>query len=191
MLCGCGPESTHLWDWPQWTFWRCVPAYLTGRLDLSSRTCMCASWCAIGVGDVARSRVSSRILEASLLPRIEEEGRLRLYLWTPRAEVLEQGLLSVPLAKVLPLSGAGFLCEEPALHLSPSPSKPQVCRPVSGWLRGSRLWPSCGWVKGGVLLGQPGVIRSESLGSGWGICSCGPDSQLWAWDLEELMCPHP
>lgn len=42
-----------------------------------------------------------------------------------------------------------------------------------------------------MLLGQPGIIKSESLGSGWGICSCDPDSQLWAWDLEELMCPHP
>lgn len=48
------------------------------------------------------------------------------------------------------------------------------------------------WVgEGRGVAGQPGVIKSESLGSGWGICSYGPDAQPWAWDLEELMCPIP
>lgn len=84
-------------------------------------------------------------------------------------KVLEHGLLSVPFAEVLPLSGPGFLCEVPVLHLrfrvlSPSPSKPQVCRPVSGVAqRGLRRWPCCGRVKGGVLLGNQALSRVRAL----------------------------
>lgn len=109
-------------------------------------------------------------------------------------KVLGHGLLNVPLGKVFIFSGLGFLSEVPALHLrlrllSPSHRCVDEClwwpreasgsgQAVGGW----REW--CCW-------GNQAVIRSESPGSGWGICSCVPDSQPWAWDLEELMCPIP
>lgn len=47
---------------------------------------MCASWCALSVGGMARSKVSSQIQEASSLGQVEEEGRFRLPLWTAGAE---------------------------------------------------------------------------------------------------------
>ena len=102
------------------------------------------------------------------------------------------------LGKVLLLSGPQFPCEVHALHprlglLSLSPNKLQVCRPAPGVAqRDLRLWPRRGWgAAGRVLLGEPDVIKCESLGSCWGICSCDPDCKLWAWDLDELMFPHP
>lgn len=92
-----------------------------------------------GEGGVARGKVSSHILEASLLQAggMEGEGRFSCTSGLLEQKVLEHGLLGVPLAEVLALSGPGFLCEVPVLHLrfrllSPSPSKPLVCRPVSG-----------------------------------------------------------
>lgn len=51
---------------------------------------MCASWCALCVMGVAGSKVSSQVLEASSLRQVEEQGWLRLYLWT----VLEQKVLN-------------------------------------------------------------------------------------------------
>ena len=39
------------------------------------------------------------------------------------------------------------------------------------------------------MLGEPDVIKCESLGSDWGICSCGPDRRLQAWDLDAPPAP--
>lgn len=116
---------------------------------------------------VAGSKVSSQILEASSLRQMEEEGRLRLHLWTVlNQKVLEHRLLNVPLGKFLPLSGPRFLCEAPALHLRlrsliPSHRCIDLCL---GWLReasGSGQAVS-GW-REGCCWGNQALSRVRAL----------------------------
>lgn len=139
---------------------------------------MCASWCTLrAVGRGWEQGVFSD--PGSLLP--QADGRAGEAQAAPlgyaRAQGPEHRLLSVPLGKILHSLGLCFFVSScPPLETRVAEPLPQVCRRVSGVAqRGLRLWPSCEWVEGGMLLGQPGIIKSESLGSG-GICSYDPDS---------------
>lgn len=146
--CGFGPGGH---------FGGVCPPTSAGRPDQSSRTCLSASWCALcwkrgerGAWPGARCLLTSWKPPSFKQVEWRVKGGLGCTSGLLEQKVLEHGLLGVPLAEVLPLSGPGFLYEVPVLHLrfrllSPSPSKPLVCRPVSGVApRGLRPWPCCG-----------------------------------------------
>lgn len=156
MLCGASPESTHLWDWPQWTLEVCARLPLPAdRIRAPGFACLLPSVEGGGEGGCGQEQgVFSHPRNLPPPSRWRVKGGLGCASGLLEQKVLEHGLFSVPSAEVLPLSGPGFLREVPVPHLrprvpSPSPGEPQVCRPVSGVARrGLRRWPCCGRVKG-------------------------------------------